>query len=248
VKRQRYFPQACGAGAQPDSDIPSRSPVGVDLGLKAFATLSTGESIIAPKPLQRAQARLRRLNRRLARTERASNNHRKAAMRLARQRRRARNIRQDFLHRFATRLATNRSEICIEDLNAPGMAKNQGLALPIYDAAWGEARRQLKYKTVLYGSKLTVRDRFYASSRLCSACGWKRELLSLSDRKWTLLNGGRVHDRDHNAAINLWHVPQAIWEFTPLKIAALAFGKTGREPAVVERGTLPCAHIRAQER
>ena len=112
----------------------------------------------------------------------------------------------------------------------------------------GRARRQLASKTVQYGSKRTVRAGFYAGSRLCSACRWENQLLWLSDRKWTCLNCGCVHDRDHNAAIPMLPVPQAMREFPPLKIAALASGKTGRETAVVARGTLPCAHTRAQER
>jgi len=206
----RWFISITVETGEPDSDVPPGVPVGVDLGISVFAKLSTGEDVIAPKPLKKAQARLRRLNRRLARTQRASKNHNKAAMRLARQHRRVRNIRQDFLHKFTTKLAKNHTEICIEDLNVSGMAKNHSLALHIHDAAWGETRRQLEYKTVLYGSKLIVRNRFYASSKLCSACGSKHALLLLSDRVWRCPNCSTIHDRDHNAAINLVQpVPQA---------------------------------------
>ena len=238
----RWFISVTVETGEPDSGIPPEAPVGVDLGISVFAKLSTGEDVFAPRPLKKAQARLRRLNRRLARTRRASKNHKKAAMRLARQHRRVRNIRQDFLHKFTTTLAENHSEICIEDLNVSGMAKNHSLALHIHDAAWGETRRQLEYKTILYGSKLTVRDRFYPSSKLCSACGWKNEWLLLSDRVWTCLNCSVINDRDYNAAINLIRtVPQAI-------AGIHASGETGAVRPLGERGTLPCVHIRAQER
>ena len=241
-KADRSFISVTVETGEPDSDVPPAVPVGFDLGIGVFAKLSTGEDVFAPKPLKKAQAKLRRLNRRLARTQRASKNHSKAAMRLARQHRRVRNVRQDFLDKFTTKLAKNHTEICIEDLNVSGMAKNHSLALHIHDAAWGETRRQLEYKTVLYGSKLTVRDRFYASSKLCSACGWKHELLLLSDRVWTCLSCGTMHDRDHNAAINLVQpIPQAI-------AGIHASGETGAVRPLGERGTLSYAHIRAQER
>jgi hypothetical protein len=142
VKRsRRAFPVSASRLEIPFSGV----PVGVDLGIRVFAKLSTGEEVFAPvfalKPLKKAHSRLKRLNRRLARTQRASKNHRKAAMRPARQHRRVRNIRQDFLHKFTTKLAKHGSEICMEDLNVSGMAKNHSHALHIQDAAWGETRR-----------------------------------------------------------------------------------------------------------
>lgn len=236
--------------AVPEAVIaPTGGPVGVDLGIKTFATLSTGEKVAGPKALRRALRRLRRLGRAHSRKQIKSANRRKAAMKLAKQHRRIKNVRQDFLHKFTTRLARTHSEICIEDLNVRGMLQNQKLALHISDAAWAEARRQLEYKTVLYGSKLTVRDRFYPSSKLCSKCGAKNHLLRLSDREWFCDSCGALHDRDNNAANNLLNpIPLAKREITPLEIAALASGIAGSETAVSERGTLPCAHLCAQER
>lgn len=229
---------------------PTGEPVGVDLGLTTFAALSTGEKITAPKPLKKAQRRLRRLCRAHSRKQLKSANRRKSALKLAKQHRRIKNIRQDFLHKFTTRLARTHSEICIEDLHVKGLLKNHKLALHISDAAWGEARRQWAYKTLLYGSKLTVRDRFYASSKLCSYCGARNGSLSLKIREWTCLQCGTLHDRDENASRNLVNpVPRATRESTPLEIAALTSGiRAGSETAVDERGTLPCAHFCAQER
>jgi putative transposase len=117
MEADRWFISVTVDPGEPDSDVPPGVPVGADLGISVFAKLSTGEEVFAPKPLKKAQARLRRLNRRLARTPRASKNHRKAALRLARQHKRVRNIRRDFLHKFTTKLAKNHSEICMDNLN-----------------------------------------------------------------------------------------------------------------------------------
>lgn len=227
---------------------PSGPPIGVDLGITTFAALSTGEKIESPRPLKKAQRRLRRLGRWHSRKQLKSQNRRKAAMRLARQHRRVADIRQDFIHKFTTKLAKNHGEICIEDLHVKGMVKSHNLALHISDAAWGEARRQLEYKAALCGSTITVRTRFYPSSQLCSACGAKADEMPLAVRTWTCRNCGGVHDRDHNAAKNLVQLPQAMRKVTPLEIAALARGSAARETAVAERGTDLCAHKGAQER
>jgi putative transposase len=220
---------------------PDGEAVGVDLGIATFATLSTGEKVEAPKPLKKALRKLRRLGQQHSRKRLKSQNRRKAAMKLARQHRRIKNIRQDFLHKFTTRLAKSHREICIEDLNVQGMVKNHNLALHISDAGWSEARRQLEYKAQLHGSCLTIRDRFYASSKTCSACGWRVDALPLSLREWVCPQCGIVHDRDINAAVNL--------KLNTAGYAGIdACGETGAVRPLVEAGTLPCAHISAQER
>jgi putative transposase len=182
---------------------PAGEAVGVDVGITTFATLSTGEKIEAPRPLRAAQKKLRRYNRWLSRKQLKSKNRRKAAMKLARHHRRVANIRKDFLHKLTTRLASQHSEICIEDLNVAGMSKNHALALHIMDAGWGEFRRQLAYKTPLFGSRLTFVDRYFPSSKTCSDCGEKVQSMPLSVREWCCPACGVVHDRDVNAAKNL---------------------------------------------
>jgi putative transposase len=182
---------------------PTGDPIGVDLGLKTFAALSTGEKIDAPKPLAASIKRLRRLSRHHSRKVIGSSNRRKAAMRLARHHRRVRNIRKDFLNKTTTRLAKNHSQIAIEDLAVSNMVRNRCLSRAISDVAWSETRRQLDYKTRLYGSELTVRDRFFASSKTCSNCGHKMEILPLSIRDWACPSCDAIHDRDVNAAKNL---------------------------------------------
>lgn len=158
---------------------PSGEAVGIDLGLTTFAVLSNGERVAAPKPLGKGLQRLRRLSRAHSRTRPGSHNRQKAALRLARCYRRIRNVRKDFLHKFTTRISKNHAEVFVEDLNVKGMVQNRHLSRAIHDVGWSELRRQLEYKSLLYGSVLTVRDRFYASSKTCSKCGYVMEVLPL---------------------------------------------------------------------
>ena len=221
-------------------DAPMGAPVGVDLGLTTFATLSTGEKITAPKPLKWAQRKLRRLDRWHKRKQHGSANRRKAVMKLARLHRKVANVRQDFLHKLTTRLAKGHSEICIEDLNVSGMSKNHALAGAIRDAGWGAFRRMLAYKTALYGSRLTVRDRWFASSKLCSVCGDKTDWMPLSLREWACRGCGTVHDRDENAAVNILNGTTAGFAGSNARGDGSAGTQTdGCETAVVEPRTKP---------
>lgn len=214
--------------------------IGIDLGLTTFATLSTGEKIEAPKPLKKALRRLRKLGRWQSRKQLKSANRSKATMKLSRQHRKVANVRKDFLHKLTTRLASEHTEICIEDLNVSGMSKNHNLALHIQDASWSEFRRQLEYKTAMYGSTLTVRDRYFASSKLCSVCGHKAESMPLSVRTWTCGNCGTTHDRDINAAKNLVKPTTAGFAGRhALGDRGADIQTTEYETAVVERGTKP---------
>lgn len=113
------------------------------------------------------------------------------------------NIRKDWLHKLTFDIASNHNVVVIEDLNVKGMVKNRHLAKSISDAAFGEFRRQLEYKVAEYGGQLIVADRWFPSSKLCSACGTKAKSLPLNIREWTCHNCGVHHDRDLNAAINL---------------------------------------------
>lgn len=198
--------------------------VGVDLGIKAAATLSTGESIQAPKPLKGAMRRLQIRSRRLSRKVEvakvvagvargtqmpkgtrlpASNNCRKSAAKLAKLHYRIANLRADFTHKLTTRLCRENQTVVIEDLNVKGMLANEKLARAISDVGFGQFRVQMHYKVLRYGTRLVVADRWYPSSRLCSICGLKNEELTLKDREWTCRCCGTHHDRDFNAACNL---------------------------------------------
>lgn len=177
--------------------------VGVDLGLEAFATLSDGTRIEAPKPLKTALDRLRRRSRQHSRKQKGSRNRRKAALRLARLHRRIRNTRTDWLHKLTTTLAKTKLVIVVEDLSVRGMIRNRRLARSISDAGWHEFRRMLDYKTKWYGSELRVIGRFQPSSRTCSACNAYHQTLTLADRTLVCHECGHTEHRDLNAARNI---------------------------------------------
>jgi putative transposase len=180
--------------------------IGIDLGIKTFATVSNGKEtydLISPKPLKKKLIKIKRLHRQLSRKQNKSKNRAKARLRLARLYHKTRNIRKDFLSKESSRLAKTKSVICIEDLNVKGMIRNHHLARSIGDEGWGEFKRMLEYKTKWYGSRLIKINRFESSSKTCSECGKTNHELKLSDRKWVCLKCGMLHNRDENAAKNI---------------------------------------------
>lgn len=189
-----------------DSHLPkaeNQGAVGVDLGVSALATLSTGETIGGPKPHTVLLSRLQRLSRSLSRKQKGSANRKKARAKLARLHARIANIRSDALHQLTTNLTRRFHAIGIEDLNVRGMVKNRHLSRSIADMGFFEFRRQLEYKAAMRGGQVVVADRWFASSKTCSACGCKLEILALAVREWGCPACGAHHDRDINAAVNL---------------------------------------------
>lgn len=183
--------------------------VGIDLGVKTLAAISTGDAdknVEGPKAHTAALKRLRRANKALARKRRLSANWRKAKRRLARVHTRIANIRRDATHKLTTHLAKTFKAIGIEDLNVKGMASNRCLSRAVMDGGFFELRRQLNYKTRLYGSRLVIADRWYPSSKTCSCCGVVKETLDLSQRTYHCDDCGLEIDRDINAARNLAHL------------------------------------------
>jgi len=181
----------------------NQGTVGVDLGVAALATLSTGETIPGPKPHKVLLARLRRLSRSLSRKQKGSANRKRAAMKLARLHARIANIRRDALHKLTADLTRRFHTIGIEDLSVRGMMANRHLARSIADMSFYELRRQLEYKAERRGGLVVVADRWFPSSKTCSACGSVQEELPLSVRQWICPDCGAHHDRDVNAARNL---------------------------------------------
>ena len=181
----------------------SQGAVGVDLGVSALAALSTGEVISGPKALACLLPRLRRLSRSVARKQKGSANRKKARLKLARHYTRIANIRADALHKLTTDLTRRFELIGIEDLNVKGMLENRHLSRSVSDMGFFEFRRQLDYKARDTGSLVVMADRWFASSKTCSDCGWKLEELPLSVRSWICPNCGAEHERDVNAAKNL---------------------------------------------
>ena len=176
--------------------------VGVDLGLTHLATLSTGEKIPNPRHYQRRLRYLRQQQRCLARRQKGSHRREKQRVRVARAHARVREARQYALHTLTTRLVREFDVIAIEDLNVKGLARGRG-ARAIQDAAFGELRRQLRYKSEWYGKLLLEVDRWYASSKHCSMCRFRLDELRLDQRQWRCPKCGTSHDRDINAARNL---------------------------------------------
>jgi len=215
--------------------------VGVDLGVSAAATLSTGEKVAAPRPLRAALRRLRIRARRQSRKMQAaqaaagisgsipkgtrlpnSANQVKGARRLARLHARIARVRADFTNKLTTRLCRENQAVAIEDLHVKGMLANARLARSIADVGFHEIRRQLRYKARRYDTVIVLADRWYPSSKLCSACGQKNGTLTLAERVWTCICGIR-HDRDVNAAINLQRLATgALAAHTALPVASPA--------------------------
>jgi putative transposase len=181
----------------------NQGAVGVDLGVSALATLSTGEVIAGPKAHKALLCRLQRLSRGLSRKVKGSENRKKAKVKLSRLHARIGNVRSDGLHQLTTDLTRRFHTIGIEDLNVRGMVKNRHLSRAVSDMGFFEFRRQLDYKAAQRGGMIVVADRWYPSSKTCSCCGHKLETLPLSVREWTCPECGSVHDRDVNAAMNL---------------------------------------------
>ncbi len=177
--------------------------VGVDLGINHLAILSTGEIFDGAKSYKRYEFKLARMQYLNRHKQVGSNNYRKAQIQIARLHQKIANIRKDTLHKITTYISKNHAVIGIEDLNVSGMLANGKLSKAIADMGFYEFRRQLEYKTQLYGSKLVIVDRFYPSSKTCSSCGEKKSSLSLSQRVFTCEICGFECDRDVNAAINL---------------------------------------------
>ena len=202
--------------AQRHALTPARpgSVVGVDLGVKTLAVLSTGREFPNPRHSNRAARKVRHLNRAVSRrvgpydnatkTRRApSNRWRRAFAALGKAQGRVADQRKDGLHKLTTSLSKEFGTVVIEDLNVAGMVKNRRLARHISDASFGELRRQLEYKTAWNGGRTVVVDRWFPSSKTCSGCGAVKTKLDLSVRTYICTECGLVLDRDLNAARNL---------------------------------------------
>jgi putative transposase len=183
------------------TERPIATHVGVDVGLKTFAVLSTGEQIANPRYYRTQMRKLRRAQRTLSRRKLGSANRAKARQHVARLHQKVKQQRADFLHKVTTNLIKQFDLISIEDLSVRGLARTK-LSTSVLDASWGAFRQLLSYKADRRNSYLMLIGRFYPSSRLCPACGATKADLSLADRTWKCACGV-VHDRDLNAAGNI---------------------------------------------
>ena len=179
------------------------SVVGLDLGIKDFCITSDNQKFENPHFLKELEKKLLREQRKLSRKSRGSKNYEKQRVKLARIHEKIVNQRNDFLQKLSTNLIREYDIICLESLKVKNMLKNHNLAKSISDCSWSSFVNMLRYKANWYGRVLSKIDTFYPSSKTCSSCGFKLDVLTLDTREWTCPGCGTTHDRDINAAINI---------------------------------------------
>ena len=184
-------------------EFDENTTVGIDVGLKSFAALSTGEIIENPRFLKTSLDKLKKLQRDVSRMKKDSRNRRKAVVKLAKQHQLIANQRNDFQHKISMRIISESQAMALEDLNIKGMVRNHCLAQSISDAGWSEFIRKLMYKAKWYSKTILRIGRFEASSKICNVCGYKKDDLTLDIREWECPDCKTLHDRDLNAAINI---------------------------------------------
>ena len=177
--------------------------IGLDLGIKDFAVISNGDKVTNPHFKKKEVKKLKKLQRALSRKKKDSRRREKCRIKLARKQSKIVNKKNDFLHKLSSKLINENQVICLEDLNVKGMVKNHRLAESISECSWFEFGRKLTQKAKWYGRTVVKIDRFFPSSKTCSNCGFIKETLNLSERKWTCPKCGINHDRDLNAAKNI---------------------------------------------
>nr|WP_313568766.1 IS200/IS605 family element RNA-guided endonuclease TnpB [Acetoanaerobium noterae] len=178
--------------------------LGIDLGLKNFAITSDGDIFENPKFLRKTEKQLTKAQRELSRKKKGSNNRYKARLKVAKLHEKIANQRKDFLHKLSTKLIRENQTIVMEDLSVKNMMKNHKLAKAISEVSWYQFRLMLDYKSKWYGREIIIAPSNYASSQLCSNCGYKNtDVKDLKIREWKCPSCGSVHDRDINASKNL---------------------------------------------
>jgi putative transposase len=182
---------------------PSDAVLGMDLGISALVALSTGEKIVTPKRLAHSQRCVKHAQRSLARKQKGAKNRAKARLKVARAHARIADQRSDGLHKVTTRLIRENQTLCVESLAVRHLVRNHRMASAISDASWSELVRQLEYTAAWYGRTLVKIDKWYLSSKRCSACGHMLDSLPLSVRQWICPSCHVEHDRDVNAAKNV---------------------------------------------
>lgn len=178
--------------------------IGIDLGLKEFAICSNGDRFENPKNLRKAERKLVKLQRNLSRKIKGSNNRYKSRLKVAKLHQKIANQRKDFLQKLSTKIINENQVIVLEDLRVKKMLQNHKLAKAISEVSWAEFRTMLEYKANWNDREIVIAPSNYASSQLCSECGYKNsDVKNLALRNWTCPECDANHDRDMNASINL---------------------------------------------
>lgn len=178
------------------------SAIGIDLGLLHFAVLSDGTKSGSPRFLRRAEKKLKKVQRELARKQKGAKNRAKARLKVARAHAAVADARKEFHHQLSTQLIRENQAIAVEDLAVSGLART-GLAKSVHDAGWSQFVGMLEYKAQRYGRTFVKIGRFEPTSQVCSTCGHRDGPKPLDVREWTCPACNTLHDRDHNAAINV---------------------------------------------
>ena len=209
-----------------DVDVQPKPPVGgqvgIDVGVKDFLTLSTGEKINYPDRIHQLEENIKREQRKLSRRVKDSSNYRKQKAVVAKVYAKLRHYRENFQHQLSHRLIEDNQFIGMETLAVQnmtrkakkkldengkplrnGQARKRAMNRSILRNGWSSFAEKLAYKAQWYGRTFVQVDRFYPSSRLCHDCGHKYSGLRLSEREWVCESCGVLHDRDVNAALNI---------------------------------------------
>ena len=213
-----------------------KDAVGIDVGINSLIYSSDGISVVSPKPLKKNLRALKRASKRLSKKEKTSKGREKEKLRVQKIHHRISNIRKDYLHKISSHFTAHYKNIAIEDLNVSGMLKNHKLSRAISDLGIYELRRQLEYKSKMYGNYLIIADRFFPSSKKCSSCGAVKKDLSLKERTYNCSSGVSL-DRDLNASLNLRNlikIGPARPEFTPREMTALDLWELSLDPTSID--------------
>ena len=208
-----WFACFCVEDGQAPPEVPEGPTIGVDVGVGTMAVCSDGMVVANPRALARGLRGLRQVDRAIARSRnvhgKANISNRRERLHARRRRLHARvvNVRSDRRHKATTAIAKASSRVVVETLNVAGMVRNRQLSRAISDAGMAGLLAKLEYKCRWYGAEFIRADRWFASSKRCSHCGWLNGDLTLSVREWLCGGCGELNDRDYNAAVNLRNWP-----------------------------------------